>query len=44
MLVRAREPIFKMSHLKGRKIGLSKSLNTLKNDWWRITEHYGNRA
>ncbi len=41
MLVRARDPIFKMSHLKGKKIGLSKSLNTLKNDWWRITEHYG---
>ena len=30
-----------MSHLKGKRIGLSKSLNTLKNDWWRITEHYG---
>jgi ABC-type nitrate/sulfonate/bicarbonate transport system substrate-binding protein len=41
MLVRARDPIFKMSHLKGKRVGLSKSLNTLKNDWWRITEHYG---
>ena len=41
MLVRARDPIFKMSHLKGKRIGLSKSLNTLKADWWRITEHYG---
>ncbi len=41
MLVRAKDPIYKMSHLKGKRIGLSKSLNTLKNDWWRITEHYG---
>ena len=41
MLVRAKDPIFKMSHLKGKRIGLSKSLNTLKSDWWRITEHYG---
>ena len=41
MLVRARDPIFKMSHLKGKRVGLSKSLNTLKNDWWRVTEHYG---
>ena len=41
MLVRAKDRIFKMSHLKGKRIGLSKSLNTLKNDWWRITEHYG---
>jgi hypothetical protein len=41
MLVRAKDRIYKMSHLKGKRIGLSKSLNTLKNDWWRITEHYG---
>lgn len=41
MLVRAKDPIYKMSHLKGKKIGLSKSLNTIKNDWWRITEHMG---
>ena len=41
MLVRAKDRIFKMSHLKGKRIGLSKSLNTLKADWWRITEHYG---
>ena len=27
--------------LKGKKIGLSKSLNTIKNDWWRISEHVG---
>ena len=41
MLVRAKDRIFKMSHLKGKRIGLSKSLNTLKADWWRITEHQG---
>ena len=41
MLVRAKDRIYKMSHLKGKRIGLSKSLNTLKSDWWRITEHYG---
>ena len=41
MLVRAKDRIYKMSHLKGKRIGLSKSLNTLKADWWRITEHYG---
>ena len=27
--------------LKGKKIGLTKSLNTIKNDWWRIQEHAG---
>jgi ABC-type nitrate/sulfonate/bicarbonate transport system substrate-binding protein len=41
MMVRAGDPIFRMKDLKGKKIGLSKSLNTLKNDWWRITEHMG---
>ena len=41
MLVRARDPIYRMQDLKGKKIGLSKSLNTIKNDWWRITEHLG---
>jgi ABC-type nitrate/sulfonate/bicarbonate transport system substrate-binding protein len=30
-----------MSDLKGKKIGITKSLNTLKNDWWRIQEHQG---
>src|SRR5208283_1053813 len=35
-------PIFeRMKDLKGKKIGLSKSLNTIKNDWWRINEHMG---
>ncbi len=41
MLVRAGDPVYRMADLKGKKIGLSKSLNTLKNDWWRITEHMG---
>jgi len=41
MAVRARDPIFRMEDLKGRKIGLSKSLNTIKNDWWRIQEQMG---
>ena len=41
MLVRAGDPIYKMQDLKGKKIGLTKSLNTIKNDWWRIQEHMG---
>jgi ABC-type nitrate/sulfonate/bicarbonate transport system substrate-binding protein len=41
MMVRAGDPIYRMKDLKGKKIGLSKSLNTIKNDWWRINEHMG---
>ena len=41
MLVRAGDDVFKMSDLKGKKIGLTKSLNTIKNDWWRIQEEAG---
>ena len=41
MVVRADDKIFRMKDLKGKKIGLSKSLNTIKNDWWRIQEHMG---
>lgn len=41
MMVRARDNIYRMKDLKGRKIGLSKSLNSIKNDWWRIQEHQG---
>jgi ABC-type nitrate/sulfonate/bicarbonate transport system substrate-binding protein len=41
MLVRARDPIVTMADLKGKKIGLTKSLNTIKNDWWRIQEEAG---
>ena len=39
LIVRARDPIFRMKDLKDKKIGISKSLNTIKNDWWRIQEH-----
>jgi ABC-type nitrate/sulfonate/bicarbonate transport system substrate-binding protein len=41
MMVRSRDDIYRMKDLKGRKIGLSKSLNKVKNDWWRIQEHQG---
>ena len=41
MAVRATDKIFRMKDLKGKKIGISKSLNTIKNDWWRIQEHMG---
>ena len=41
MMVRARDDIFRMEELRGKKIGLTKSLNTIKNDWWRIQEHAG---
>ncbi len=41
MMVRAKDKLFRMSDLKGKKIGITKSLNTLKNDWWRIQEHQG---
>jgi len=41
MMVRARDDLFRMSDLKGKKIGISKSLNQVKCDWWRIQEHQG---
>jgi len=41
MLVRARDDIFTMADLKGKKVGLTKSLNTIKNDWWRVQEEAG---
>ncbi len=41
MLVRAKDDIYRMVELKGKKIGLTKSMNTIKNDWWRITEEQG---
>jgi ABC-type nitrate/sulfonate/bicarbonate transport system substrate-binding protein len=41
MLVRARDDIYRMTDLKGRRIGLSKSLNVIKNDWWRFQEEQG---
>ena len=39
--MRANDKIFQMKDLKGKKVGISKSLNTIKNDWWRIQEHMG---
>jgi hypothetical protein len=41
MLVRVKDGIYRMCELKGKKIGLSKSLNQIKTDWWRIQEHQG---
>ncbi|MFC2053465.1 ABC transporter substrate-binding protein [Chloroflexota bacterium] len=41
MLVRSRDDIYQMKDLKGKKIGLTKSLNVIKNDWWRIQEEQG---
>jgi ABC-type nitrate/sulfonate/bicarbonate transport system substrate-binding protein len=41
MMVRSRDDLYRMGDLKGKKIGLSKSLNTIKNDWWRIQEEQG---
>lgn len=41
MMVRSGDDIYKMSDLKGKKIGLSKSMNKIKDDWWRIQEHQG---
>jgi ABC-type nitrate/sulfonate/bicarbonate transport system substrate-binding protein len=41
MLVRSRDQIYRMKDLKGKKIGLSKSLNVIKNDWWRVQEEQG---
>ena len=39
MMVRARDDIYRMTELKGKKIGITKSMNTIKDDWWRIQEH-----
>jgi ABC-type nitrate/sulfonate/bicarbonate transport system substrate-binding protein len=39
LMVRSRDDIYRVTELKGKKIGLSKSLNSIKNDWWRIQEH-----
>ena len=41
MIVRSRDDIYRMTDLKGKKIGLSKSLNTIKTNWWRIQEEQG---
>jgi ABC-type nitrate/sulfonate/bicarbonate transport system substrate-binding protein len=41
MMVRARDDIYRLRDLKGKKIGLTKSLNSIKCDWWRIQEEQG---
>ena len=41
MLVRARDDLYRVQELRGKKIGLSKSLNSIKNDWFRIQEKQG---
>ena len=41
MMVRSRDNIYRMKDLKGKKIGLTKSMNKIKNDWWRIQEEQG---
>jgi ABC-type nitrate/sulfonate/bicarbonate transport system substrate-binding protein len=41
MMVRARDDIYRMADLKGKKVGLSKSQNTIKMDWWRFQEEQG---
>ena len=38
-----RDRFFRMEDLKGKKIGISKSLNTIKCEWWRIQEPHGHR-
>ena len=37
--VRAEDPIYRMEDLKGKKVALSKSLNAVKIDYFRIGEH-----
>lgn len=41
MVVRAGADIYRIEDLKGKRIGLSRSLNERKNDWWRVTEERG---
>ena len=41
MAVRSGDAIFRMKDLRGKKVGISKSRNTIKNDWWRVQEHMG---
>jgi len=41
MMVRSRDDIYRMVDLKGKKIGLSRSQNTIKTDWWGIQEEQG---
>jgi len=39
--VRSRDDIYTMKELKGKKIGLSRSQNKIKTDWWGIQEEQG---
>ncbi len=41
MMVRSRDDIYRMADLKGKKIGLSRSQNRIKTDWWGIQEEQG---
>jgi len=41
MMVRSRDDIYTMKDLKGKKIGLSRSQNKIKTDWWGIQEEQG---
>jgi ABC-type nitrate/sulfonate/bicarbonate transport system substrate-binding protein len=41
MMVRARDDIYRIADLKGKKVGISKSLNRIKMDWWRFQEEFG---
>jgi ABC-type nitrate/sulfonate/bicarbonate transport system substrate-binding protein len=41
MIVRSRDDIYRMTDLKGKKIGLSRSQNKIKTDWWGIQEEQG---
>jgi ABC-type nitrate/sulfonate/bicarbonate transport system substrate-binding protein len=41
MIVRSQEPIYRMADLKGKRIGISRSMSNQKNDWWRVTEERG---
>jgi ABC-type nitrate/sulfonate/bicarbonate transport system substrate-binding protein len=41
LLVRSRDPIYRMTDLKGKKIGITHSQNVIKNDWWRVQEEQG---
>jgi ABC-type nitrate/sulfonate/bicarbonate transport system substrate-binding protein len=41
MIVRSRDDIYTMKELKGKKIGLSRSQNKIKTDWWGIQEEQG---
>jgi len=41
MIVRSNDPVYRFSDLKGRRIGISRSMSNQKNDWWRITEERG---